>query len=128
MYVQMDIPSSLPFSRSFDYASGAIGNRFQNPFWRLTELLFGRQLSHAVAEVKRFGGVLVSAAAERRSNVVDCTDAGGLPFKRDDLRTNLIDSLLDHIDDKGVVADAAMNYLSAGIFSRYLLAFLFYKD
>ena len=28
---------------------------------------------------------------------------------------NLIDSLLDHIDDHEVVADAAMNYLSAGM-------------
>lgn len=93
----------------------------------MTELVFGRQLSDAVAEVKRFGRGIVSAAAERRSRV-NCTDTGGLPLKHDNRRTNLIDSLLDHIDDRGVVADAAMNYLSAGIFSRYLLAFLFHRD
>lgn len=28
----MDIPASLPFGQAFGYASGVIGDRFQNPF------------------------------------------------------------------------------------------------
>ena len=110
----MDIQSSLPFSKSFDFASGAIGNRFQNPFWRLTEAVFGKSLRNAVAEVKNFGKLLVSSAAAKRS----CMNPKGLGKQNSSvelLRSNLIESLLDQIDEQDVVADSVMNYLSAGI-------------
>ncbi|KAL8689992.1 MAG: hypothetical protein Q9224_004512, partial [Gallowayella concinna] len=110
--IQMDIPASLPFSKAFDMASGAIGDRFQNPFWKIKEFLLGAPLRRAVREVKRFGNEIVSAAVEIR------TKSNGAKSKSakdaDPLRDNLINSLLDHIPDHQVVADAAMNYLSAG--------------
>ena len=108
---QMDMPSSLSFSKSFDFASGKIGERFQNPFWKLSELLFGSSLRNAVFEVKQFGTLIVAAAVSRRA-----TSAAAATAKEtaDPLKNNLINALLDHIDDHTVVADAAMNYLSAG--------------
>lgn len=103
----MDIPLSLPFSKSFDLASGNIAERFQNPWWKLKEMIFGARHRKAIEEVKKFGNVLVSYAIHRRS-------MRGVSARQ--LQTNLIDSLLDHIEDRQIVADAAMNYLSAGQF------------
>lgn len=109
----MDIPDSLPFSQAFDFASGAIGERFQNPFWILKELLFGKQLRKAVMEVKHFGREIVSNAVRRREAKATLSDK---PTNdgHESTKCILIDSLLDHLDDHEVVADAAMNYLSAG--------------
>lgn len=109
----MDMHGSLPFSKAFDFASGAIGERFQNPFWKLKELLLGARLRKAVFEVKSFGNAIVSAAVQKKKHEqVDGRDSRVTGF--DSLRTNLINSLLDNIEDHQVVADAAMNYLSAG--------------
>lgn len=109
MAYDMDMPASLPFSKSFDFASGKIGERFQNPFWKLTELILGGPLRKAVAEVKAFGDRIVSAAVQKRD-----THEKSAKNDIEPLQTNLINALLDNIDDHGVVADAAMNYLSAG--------------
>lgn len=108
----MDMPASLPFSKAFDYASGAIGDRFQNPFWKIKELLFGTRLRRAFFEVKRFGSDIVSLNVARRQkfSVTMNEAAKGV----NPLKNNLINSLLEHIPDHQVVADAAMNYLSAG--------------
>ena len=103
----MDMPASLPFSKSFDFASGAIGERFQNPFYKLKEFVLGASLRKAVFEVKTYGSQIVSAAVQRR-------DKQSKTRNTDPLRNNLINSLLDNIEDHTVVADAAMNYLSAG--------------
>jgi len=109
----MDIPGSLPFSKAFDFASGAIGERFQNPFWKLKEMVFGGRLRRAVLEVKNFGQMIVSNAVQQRKTKTK--SAQSQPSKDLDVsRHNLIDSLLDHLDDHQIVADAAMNYLSAG--------------
>ncbi|KAL8800626.1 MAG: hypothetical protein Q9182_005039 [Xanthomendoza sp. 2 TL-2023] len=110
--IQMDIPASLPFSKAFDLASGLIGDRFQNPFWKFKELILGAPLRRAVSEVKRFGNQIVSAAVEMRTRSNGARDK--VVKEIDPLRDNLINSLLDHIPDHQVVADAAMNYLSAG--------------
>ena len=109
----MDMHGSLPFSKAFDFASGAIGERFQNPFWKLKELLLGTRLRKAVFKVRSFGNAIVSAAVQKRKD----EGANGEKLSItgvDPLRSNLIDSLLDNIKDHQVVADAAMNYLSAG--------------
>ena len=103
----MDMPASLPFSKAFDFASGAIGERFQNPFYKLKEFLFGAPLRKSIHEVKTFGSCIVSAAVQNRKENID---AGGA----DPLQNNLINSLLDNIENHDIVADAAMNYLSAG--------------
>lgn len=107
---QMDMHGSLPFSKAFDFASGAIGERFQNPFWKLKELFLGAPLRKAVSEVKSYGDAIVSAAVQKKKH--EGNESRITAF--DLLRTNLINSLLDNIEDHQVVADAAMNYLSAG--------------
>lgn len=107
------MPASLPFSKAFDFASGATGERFQNPFWRLNEHFFGARFKIAVCEVKRFGNELVAAAVHKRDETRE-TSAPDEPAGSDPGQNNLINSLLDHIEDRQVVADAAMNYLSAG--------------
>lgn len=110
----MDMPASLPFSKSFDFASGATGERFQNPFWKVKEYFLGDRFRKAVFEVKRFGNEIVSAAVDKRQKAMDkpVLDEGD---KAKPLQDNLINALLDHVDDRQVAADAAMNYLSAGI-------------
>ena len=110
----MDMPASLPFSKSFDFASGATGERFQNPFWKLKEFLLGAPLRKAVFDLKTFGNSIVSEAIQKRERE-SCLSKDDMIKDSDPLRNNLINSLLDHIDDHQVVADAAMNYLSAGM-------------
>ena len=110
----MDMPASLPFSKAFDFASGAVGDRFQNPFWKIKEFVWGAPLRRAVTEVKRFGDGIVSSAQSKRLNSnLDRQEKNGDGLVA--LNGNLIDSLLDHISDHRVVSDAAMNYLSAGM-------------
>ena len=110
----MDMPASLPFSKSFDFASGATGERFQNPFWKLKEIFFGASFRKAVFDVKHFGQSIVFAAIKKRKKRSSLSK-DDLAKNSDPLPNNLINSLLDHIDDHQVVADAAMNYLSAGM-------------
>ena len=109
----MDMPATLPFSKAFDFASGAIGDRFQNPFWKAKEFVWGAPLRKAVHEVKRFGDAIVSTAVSKRT-LAKIESTGASAPSVSPLKANLIDSLLDHIDDHSVVADAVMNYLSAG--------------
>ena len=104
---------SMPFSKAFDFASGAIGDRFQNPFWKIKEFFFGSVLRKAVKEVKHFGASIVSAAIQRRIDREGSTKKS-MTGKQNMLQTNLVDALLDNIADRHIVADAAMNYLSAG--------------
>ena len=111
--IQMDMPASLPFSKSFDFASGATAERFQNPFWKLKEVFFGAPLRKAVFEIKAFGHRIVSAAVHKRQEGRGSSTYDTVK-NADPLRNNLINSLLDNIDDHQMVADAAMNYLSAG--------------
>lgn len=109
----MDMPGSLPFSKAFDFASGVTAQRFQNPFYKLKEFFFGAPLRRAVLEVKTFGREIVSAAVQKKGDEENPKDPS-IGGSADPLKNNLIDSLLDHIEDQQVVADAAMNYLSAG--------------
>lgn len=106
------MPASLPFSKAFDYASGAIGDRFQNPFWKIKEFIFGAPLRRAFFEVKRFGKAIVTSTVAKR--LESSTMAEKSMEDANPVQSNLINSLLDHIPDHQVVADAAMNYLSAG--------------
>lgn len=137
----MEISPNLPFSQAFDFASEAVAERFQNPFWKLKEFFVGSRLRRAIKEVREFGNRIVSVAALQRGanrGVTACqeknfiedmnvttskprmADATLSPIKES---KNLINSLLDHIDDQQIVADAAMNYLSAGLFTP--LSFLY---
>ena len=100
---------------SFDYASGKTGERFQNPLWQITEIFFGKQFKESVAIVKAFGKMIVGSAVKAQQTV----ESASAKASSDDnafhtISGSLINSLLDVIDDHKMVADAALNYLSAG--------------
>lgn len=113
----MEMHADDDFTVAFDYASGATAERVQNPLWRITETFFGARMRKSVAIVKAFGKRIVDSAVEEREidgkHSVDSEDG-----KLDDISGSLIQSLLDSIGDRQMVADAALNYLSAG---QYLL-------
>ncbi|ESZ92523.1 cytochrome P450 [Sclerotinia borealis F-4128] len=111
MAYDMDMSSGDPFSLAFDYASGATCERFQNPLWPITEMVFGGRFRSSIAKVKAFGTEIVSNAVKaRQEQDKKCTKSSSLEA----ISGSLINSLLDSIDDHQMVADAALNYLSAG--------------
>jgi cytochrome P450 len=72
----------------------------------------GGPFRDSVAKVKAFGTMLVQNAVHSRLNKSeDASSFGGISG-------SLINSLLDSIDDQQMVADAALNYLSAGKIHR----------
>ncbi|KAK6372987.1 hypothetical protein LTR64_004906 [Lithohypha guttulata] len=110
MAYDMDLDSSHPFTKAFDYASDQIGRRFQNPFYFVSEFLFGSKLREALAEVRRFGTKIVNRAKQNRSK-----SAFASIFTNDEIHFDtLIDSLLETFRDPNIVADSALNFLSAG--------------
>ncbi|OIW24515.1 monooxygenase-like protein [Coniochaeta ligniaria NRRL 30616] len=123
MAYNMDMHTDDAFTTAFDHASGATALRFQNPLWPLTELITGRRFRRSVATVKSFGQKIVaSAVADRHSSqrstpdpkAVSDNTADTNAEKLDQISGTLIHSFLDTIPDHQVVADAALNYLSAG--------------
>ncbi|KAG0651442.1 Cytochrome P450 86B1 [Hyphodiscus hymeniophilus] len=115
MAYDMDIHNSDSFSKSFDYASGKTGERFQNPLWQITEIFFGRKFRDSVLKVKAFGDIIVKNAVNSRQKLNSGSAAASSEDKTlDAISGSLINSLLDSIDDHQMVADAALNYLSAG--------------
>jgi hypothetical protein len=107
----VEIHNSHPFSKAFDYASGATCERFQNPLWPVTEIFFGGEFKKAVAQVKAFGSMIVSNAIQAKQSKERETN---IDSSSGDMSGSLINSLLESIDDHQMVADAALNYLSAG--------------
>ncbi len=125
----MDIDASSPFSKAFDHASSQIGLRFQNPLFRLTEFFTGSAFRASLIEVKRFGKRIVVEARKRRAKEAFESLITNTPEEEDklmqqrgrpDVKTDglgfgtLIDSLIESLADPTVVADAALNFLSAG--------------
>ncbi|TGO26222.1 hypothetical protein BPAE_0064g00380 [Botrytis paeoniae] len=111
MAYDMDMRSGDPFSLAFEYASGATGERFQNPLWPVTEMVFGGRFRSSIAKVKAFGTEIVSNAVRARQ---EKSQVNNEQNSLDSISGSLINSLLDSIDDHQMVADAALNYLSAG--------------
>jgi cytochrome P450 len=112
----MEMHADDDFSRAFDFASGATAERFQNPLWFVTELVTGSRFRESVKVVKDFGRRIVSSAIHDRNEQKhqqngDAADDDG---KLDQISGTLIQSLLDAIGNEEMVADAALNYLSAG--------------
>lgn len=105
-----NLDSSHPFSKAFDYASDQVGRRFQNPLYQMTEFLFGSKLHEALIEVKRFGRMMVNSAKRERSKSAYLS----IFTDEEPSFSTLIDSLLETFKDQEVVADAALNFLSAG--------------
>ena len=106
----MEIHSTSPFSRAFDYASDHIGLRFQNPLYRITELLTGWKFRSSLAIVKGFGQQIVTNASANRAKVERDTNSTDTKVAYG----SLIGSLMDTFEDTSIVADAALNFLSAG--------------
>jgi cytochrome P450 len=106
----MNIESTSPFSQAFDYASGRVGLRFQNPLYYVTEFFNGSKFRASVAEVKAFGQQIVMNARQRQSKL----NVDGDSLDSQSAYGNLIDSLLGAFDDSSIAADAALNLLSAG--------------
>ncbi|RMJ08503.1 hypothetical protein CDV36_011879 [Fusarium kuroshium] len=97
------------FTTAFDHASAEIAKRFQNPLWRLTELITGGKLTESVRVIKRYGQDLVAQTIKKRK-VKD----GPANLEGNNTASNLIETLLDSLGDQELVADSALNYLSAG--------------
>lgn len=95
------------FTRAFEFASGATAERFQNPLWRVTEVFVGGRFRHALAVVRDHGRKIVRSAVESKAH-------GEEKEGKDEVSGSLIKSLLESIGDETLVADAALNYLSAG--------------
>ena len=109
--LQVEIHNSHPFSKAFDFASGATCERFQNPLWQVTEIFFGGKFKKAVTQVKTFGSMIVSNAISTKQSK---EKEANLDISLGNMSGSLINSLLESIDDHQMVADAALNYLSAG--------------
>ena len=106
----MDIDASSPFSKAFDYASDQVGLRFQNPLYFITEIFSGGKFHDALSEVKRFGKQIVHNAKQRRAHVAFTS----LIENEEPEFGSLIDSLMEAFPNPNIVADAALNFLSAG--------------
>lgn len=115
MQQQMDMHADDEFTVAFDYASGVTAERVQNPLWKVAEIFTGSRMRKSVALVQAFGKRIVDNAVEerKRGQLKDST-AGNQGAAIDEISGSLIQSLLDAIGDKQMVADAALNYLSAG--------------
>ncbi|CAM1501877.1 Fc.00g038610.m01.CDS01 [Cosmosporella sp. VM-42] len=109
MAYNMEMHADDDFTLAFEYASGKTAERFQNPLWFITELITGSKLRRTLATVKDYGQRIVSSAVADRN-----TEKDGGKDKLDAISGSLIQSLLDSIGDENLVADAALNYLSAG--------------
>lgn len=108
----MEMHADDDMSVAFDYASGVCAERVQNPLWRIKEIFFGHRMRKSVATVKAFGKRIVDSAIRDREKGTSLLTAEN--DKMDQVSGSLIQSLLDAIGDEKVVADAALNYLSAG--------------
>ncbi|KAF4442140.1 hypothetical protein F53441_11816 [Fusarium austroafricanum] len=106
MAYNMEMHADDDFTVAFEHASGATAERFQNPLWFFTEIFTGSRMRRSIRTVKAYGkGIVKSAVADRKETEGKTnSDAPG----------SLIQSLLDSIGDEDLVADAALNYLSAG--------------
>ncbi|KAH6617797.1 cytochrome P450 [Chaetomium sp. MPI-SDFR-AT-0129] len=114
MAYNMEMHADDIFSQSFDFASGATAKRFQNPLWLVTEYFLGSEFRRSVSAVKEFGRHIVANAVQGREEQTAKDEPTDPDSKVDHISGSLIRSLLDALGDEQIVADAALNYLSAG--------------
>ena len=112
-YWQMEMHADDEFTVAFDYASGGTAERIQNPLWYITEIFSGVKLRKSIAIVKAYGQQIVSNAVKDRQQGKSRSLTAS-ENKLDEISGSLIQSLLDSIGDESMVADSALNYLSAG--------------
>ncbi|GKT44073.1 cytochrome P450 [Colletotrichum spaethianum] len=116
-WAQMEMHAEDEFGLAFDYASGVTAERFQNPLWIVTELFTGAHLRKSISVVKSFGqGIVCSAMKDRKIRAEPEKKVPNVASNDtlDHISGSLIQSFLDSIGDEQLVADAALNYLSAG--------------
>ncbi len=107
---------SSSFSAPFSRASEITSARFFNPVYRLTEKLTpsGRRFGDDVREVKKFGKELVGEMIVK----VEDEEVGNQEEEDGDMRGLLLKELIKahggDDGDKGFLADACMNFLTAG--------------
>lgn len=116
MAYNMEMHADDEFTTAFDYASGVTAERFQNPLWFVTEILTGTRFRKSLAIVKSFGERIVQAAIDDTAKASGGGGGGSAPpeSRMDEVSGSLIKSFLSTIDDEKIVAEAALNYLSAG--------------
>jgi hypothetical protein len=118
----MEMHDSDPFSKAFEVASAATGDRFQNPLWQVTEIFFGGRLRRACKVVKTFGDEIVAKAVADRKRCEN-SDSDPKSDGKDGIQAvsgSLIGSLLDAMEEQDKVADAALNYLTAGKYKCFV--------
>ncbi|KAI0138915.1 cytochrome P450 [Hypoxylon sp. NC0597] len=112
MAYNMEMHADDDFTLAFDYASGATTERFQNPMWFITELFTGFRFRKSLRIIQTFGHKIVDSAVN-----ADSKDRGprSNSDRLDEVSGSLIQSLLEVFgDNRKIVSDAALNYLSAG--------------
>ncbi|KAI1205504.1 cytochrome P450 [Annulohypoxylon truncatum] len=116
MAYDMEMHADDDFTVAFDYASGVTTERFQNPLWFITELFTGFQFRKALHTIHTFGHKLVDNAANTNKKTREaCFSTESASDRLNEVSGSLIQSLLNFFgDDRKLVSDAALNYLSAG--------------
>ncbi|KAI1662359.1 cytochrome P450 [Daldinia decipiens] len=115
MAYDMEMHADDDFTVAFDYASGATTERFQNPLWFIKEHFTGSKFREALHTIRTFGYKIVDSAAD--SNIKKQGDHTPelTPDRLDEVSGSLIQSLLEVFgDNREIVSDSALNYLSAG--------------
>ncbi|KAH8882201.1 cytochrome P450 [Thozetella sp. PMI_491] len=110
MAYNMEMHADDDFTVAFEYASGATAERFQNPLFFLTEIFLGAKFRASLGVVKSFGKRIVESATKDRQKGHDVAGEDEV----DQISGSLVQSLMDVIADEDNIADAALNYLSAG--------------
>ncbi|KAI0022835.1 cytochrome P450 [Xylariomycetidae sp. FL0641] len=116
MAYDMEMHADDDFTLAFDYASGATTERFQNPLWFVTEFITGSRFRKSLATIRNFGDRIVDSATKHYEH----RDTHGTTLDKttnqlDEVSGSLVQSLLASLGaQKKIVADAALNYLSAG--------------
>ncbi|KAM0277723.1 hypothetical protein ACHAQH_005584 [Verticillium albo-atrum] len=117
MAYNMEMHANDDFSIAFDHASGATAERFQNPLWFVSEIFLGGRLRKSISIVKSYGAKIVKNAVRDRKFASESSSQdhkNGILDETRGIQGSLIQSFLDAIGDEQMVADAALNYLSAG--------------
>ncbi|KAJ1324797.1 fatty acid omega-hydroxylase [Microdochium nivale] len=116
----MEMHSGDDFTAAFEYASGFTQERFQNPLWFVTETFTGVKFRQSLQSIRSVGQGIVENALRKRAGDgatrnADHTSPTPETNKLASISGSLIHSLIDTLgEDKKLVADAALNYLSAG--------------
>ncbi|KAI1387707.1 cytochrome P450 [Hypoxylon trugodes] len=111
MAYDMEMHADDEFTTAFEYASGATTERFQNPLWSVTEPYTGAQFKKALNTIRTFGHKIVDNAINKSGEKRSQSTSDRL----DKISGSLIHSLLEVFgDDRKMISDAALNYLSAG--------------